>query len=90
MNETQTLSLGELKKCLAKLQERYQLDDQTPIFLDTGWDSLQEISHTDLSVEQIQHYQITDIISQEVFQGYQLAKEDDTIKQQAIIIRQNV
>lgn len=90
MNVPQTLSLGEWRTLLDRLQEKYQLDEQTPIFLDTGWDSLQEIARTDLSVEKIKHYQITDIISQEVFQGYQLVKDDQTTQQQAIIIRQNV
>lgn len=90
MNTPQTLSLGEWRTLLDHLQEKYHLDEQTPIFLDTGWDSLQEIAHTDLSVEKIKHYQITDIISQEEFQGYQLVKDDQSIQQQAIIIRQNV
>lgn len=38
-----TIRLKDLKERINQLSVKYQLTDDTPIFLDTGWESLQEI-----------------------------------------------
>ncbi|GMC04983.1 hypothetical protein K4E_25920 [Enterococcus thailandicus] len=47
------LTLGELKKQLKALEEMPDVTDETKIFLDTGWDSIQELAPDALSFYQL-------------------------------------
>ncbi|MCJ0563963.1 hypothetical protein [Enterococcus cecorum] len=48
-----TIRLRDLKERINQLSIKYQLTEDTPIFLDTGWDSLQEIEAELIQVESI-------------------------------------
>lgn len=70
--EIENLTLGELKSFLAELENRADINDQTKIFLDTGWDSIQEIAPNALSIEEAQTFEIEDPLNHEIFTGHSL------------------
>lgn len=82
-----TIRLKDLKERINQLSVKYQLTDDTPIFLDTGWESLQEIEAELIQVANIEPFEIEDIISGEKFSGYKQAEDTD---QKAIIIKQEL
>jgi hypothetical protein len=51
MNQPNNLTVGELRKFLTELDKNKEITDETKIFLDTGWDSIQEINPGALSIE---------------------------------------
>lgn len=77
MNDVQNLTVGELRAFLAQLETVKEVTAETKIFLDTGWDSIQEIAPDALSIEQARPFEITDPLSGEVFGGYRLAEKAD-------------
>ncbi|WP_300118353.1 hypothetical protein [uncultured Enterococcus sp.] len=82
-----TIRLKDLKERINQLSVKYQLTDDTPIFLDTGWESLQEIESELIQVVGVELFEIEDIISGEKFSGYKQAEE---IEQKALIIKQEL
>lgn len=80
-----TIRLKDLKERIYQLSVNYQLTDDTPIFLDTGWDSLQEIEPELIQVANIEPFEIEDIISGEKFSGF---KQNEYADQNALIIKQ--
>lgn len=92
MEKAPIITLQELKKAIAKLEEDYQLSGDTEVFLDTGWDSIQEIAPNALSVEEIQGFSVEDPLTKEMFGGYSLLEKADAMKasgvtKKALIIR---
>ena len=75
MNQPDNLTVGELRKFLAQLENEPEINDEMKIFLDTGWDSIQEISPDALSVEEAQSFQIEDPLTHESFGGYSLTEK---------------
>ncbi|MFC4771635.1 hypothetical protein [Enterococcus hermanniensis] len=75
MNQPDNLTVGELRKFLTQLETKPEISDATKIFLDTGWDSIQEISPDALSVEEAQAFQIEDPLTHESFGGYSLKEK---------------
>ncbi len=53
--QIEIMTLGQLKQRLAELEKTSEITDETKIFLDTGWDSIQEISPDALAVEDARH-----------------------------------
>lgn len=82
-----TIRLKDLKERINQLSVKYQLTDDTPIFLDTGWESLQEIESELIQVVGVELFEIEDIISGEKFSGYKQAEE---VEQKALIIKQEL
>ena len=82
-----TIRLKDLKERINQLSVKYQLTDDTPIFLDTGWESLQEIESELIQVVGVELFEIEDIISGEKFSGYKQAEEAE---QKALIIKQEL
>ncbi|MBV7390363.1 MULTISPECIES: hypothetical protein [Enterococcus] len=73
--EIENLTIGELKKFLAELENKDGINDETKIFLDTGWDSIQEISPNALSIEETKIFEIEDPLNHEVFTGHSLVEK---------------
>lgn len=71
MDEKKQMTYGDLKEALKKM-EALNLTDETKVFLDTGWDSIQEIDFDSLAVDQAQVFQIEDPLNGEIFEGYSL------------------
>lgn len=82
-----TIRLKDLKERINQLSVKYQLTDDTPIFLDTGWESLQEIESELIQVVGVELFEIEDIISGEKFSGYKQAVDTE---QKALIIKQEL
>ena len=82
-----TIRLKDLKERINQLSVKYQLTDDTPIFLDTGWESLQEIESELIQVVGVELFEIEDIISSEKFSGY---KQSEETEQKALIIKQEL
>lgn len=74
MENKKQMTYGDLKEAL-KQMEALNLTDETKIFLDTGWDSIQEIDNGSLVVEKAQVFQIEDPLNGEVFEGYSLLEK---------------
>lgn len=92
MERAPIITLQELKMALAKLEEEYQLSGDTEVFLDTGWDSVQEIAPNALSVEEVQAFSVEDPLTKELYGGYSLLEKADAMKasgatKKALIIR---
>ena len=74
MDEKKQMTYGDLKEALKKM-EALNLTDETKVFLDTGWDSIQEIDFDSLAVDQAQVFQIEDPLNGEIFEGYSLLEK---------------
>ena len=74
MQEIQPMTFKELKEVVQQL-EALQVSDETKIFLDTGWDSVQEILSGSIQIKPAQSFEITDELNGEVFKGYSLAEK---------------
>lgn len=82
-----TIRLKDLKERINQLSIKYQLTEDTPIFLDTGWESLQEIESELIQVVSVELFEIEDMISGEKFSGFKQAVDTE---QKALIIKQEL
>jgi len=80
MNRPENLTIGELRKFLEQLADNPEISDETKIFLDTGWDSIQEIIPDALSIEDAQTFEIEDPLTHEFFGGYSLTEKAEKMK----------
>lgn len=74
MDEKKQMTYGDLKEALKKMAS-LNVADETKVFLDTGWDSIQEIDFDSLAVDQAQVFQIEDPLNGEIFEGYSLLEK---------------
>lgn len=88
------MKFSELKEMVATLAANDQVTDDTKIFLDTGWDSLQEILPGAVSVASAQPFQVQDELTKEFFGGYVLAEKSAKFESsgaaEAVIVIQNL
>ncbi|MDU5510446.1 hypothetical protein [Enterococcus gilvus] len=80
MNQPNNLTVGELRKFLTELDKNKEITDETKIFLDTGWDSIQEINPDALSIEDAQAFKIEEPLTKELFGGYALLEKAEKMK----------
>ncbi|MBU5364580.1 hypothetical protein P7H74_02085 [Enterococcus devriesei] len=80
MNQPENLTVGQLRQFLAQLNDNPKINDETKIFLDTGWDSIQEITPDALSIEEAQPFKIEDPLTHELFGGYSLLEKAEKMK----------
>lgn len=71
-NFTPVITLKRLKDTISKLEKEHQLSPETKIFLDTGWDSVQEVAPDALEVGEVKVFSIEDPLTKERFGGYVL------------------
>lgn len=84
-SKIEIMTLGMLKKQLSK----FEASDDTKIFLDTGWDSIQEIAPDALEVAQAREFTVEDELTKESFSGYareEKAERFDTSEQSETVI----
>ncbi|EOB3455145.1 hypothetical protein ACIJDO_000262 [Enterococcus hirae] len=86
------LTLGMLKKQLAELEKVNTVDDETKIFLDTGWDSIQEIAPDALTIGEAQQFVVEDEWTKEKFNGFTLVEKAEKMnasgdKETVIVIK---
>ena len=82
-----TIRLKDLKERINQLSVKYQLTEDTLIYLDTGWESLQEIESELIQVVSVELFEIEDMISGEKFSGFKQAVDTE---QKALIIKQEL
>ncbi|MGG5315979.1 hypothetical protein [Enterococcus sp. AZ072] len=80
MQQVENLTVGQLRRFLAELEKQKAVTEDTKIFLDTGWDSIQEIAPNALSIEEAKIFQIEDPLNHEIFQGYSLLEKAEKMK----------
>ncbi len=89
--QIEIMTLGQLKQRLAELEKTSEITDETKIFLDTGWDSIQEISPDALAVEDAQRFAVEDEFTKEKFIGYAEEKAEkmnaEEKKEKVIVIK---
>ncbi|KAF1306034.1 hypothetical protein [Candidatus Enterococcus willemsii] len=68
------MTFKELKNLVQEL-EKQQIPEDTKIFLDTGWDSLQEILPGAIHLKEAQQFQVQDVLTKETFGGYSLIEK---------------
>ncbi|OQO71604.1 hypothetical protein BH747_01880 [Enterococcus villorum] len=79
-SKIEVLTLGMLKEQLAELEHSGSVTDETKIFLDTGWDSIQEIAPDALTVSEAQQFVVEDEWTKEKFNGYALEEKAEKMK----------
>ena len=88
------LTLGMLKKQLAELEKVNTVDDETKIFLDTGWDSIQEIAPDALTIGEAQQFVVEDEWTKEKFNGFTLVEKAEkmnaTGENETVIVIKNL
>ncbi|MGM0124066.1 hypothetical protein IGI37_001440 [Enterococcus sp. AZ194] len=78
--EIRVMTIKELKEAIAVLEANPEITDATKLFLDTGWDSLQEVAPDALSIEKAKQFQVQDELTKELFTGYSLEEKADKTK----------
>lgn len=73
----ETMTLKQLKELIQRL-ETEGVHEETPIFLDTGWDSIQEIDPNALVKKQARPFQIQDVLTKEYYGGFVLEEKAHT------------
>lgn len=93
-SKVEVLTLGELKKQILELEKNTDVTDETKIFLDTGWDSIQEIAPDAFSVQKAQTFTVEDVLTNESFSGYSLSEKAEKMnasgEEETVIILQNL
>ncbi|MBO1305460.1 hypothetical protein JZO70_04770 [Enterococcus sp. 669A] len=80
MQQVENLTVGQLRAFLADLENQAEVTDDTKVFLDTGWDSIQEIAPDALSIEEAKTFQIEDPLNHDIFEGYSLLEKAEKMK----------
>lgn len=88
------MTFAQLKQAIQKLEQHPKINDETKIFFDTGWDSVQEVAPDAFSVEEVAEFTVEDAWSKEVFVGYTLVKNAEklnaTKSAESVIVIQNI
>ncbi|MFV0558308.1 MAG: hypothetical protein ACK5MW_06680 [Enterococcus sp.] len=87
-NQVNGMCFKELKELVDALAANPAINEQTKVFLDTGWDSLQEILPGAIAAKQAKAFQVQDELTKEFFGGYSLAEKlpDETTEETVIVI----
>lgn len=93
-NEVRCMRFKELKEVVASLENNSAVNDETKIFLNTGWDSIQEILPEAISVENAQLVWVEDPLTLERFPGYHLQEKEtavnSTTETETVIVIKNL
>lgn len=93
-NRVQQMSFQELKAVVASLEKNPEVTPETKVFLDTGWDSLQEILPGAIKVATAQGFTVTDSLTNERFPGFALPEKAEKFETQGdletVIIIENL
>lgn len=87
-----TLTFGQLKKIISDLESDRVITDETKVFIDTGWDSVQEIEPDAFCIEEVMEFKVQDDWTKETYFGFSLAEKAERMKADgepeiAVIIR---
>ncbi len=88
-NEVNVMRFKELKETVARLEKAPGVTDETKVFLNTGWDSIQEIEPGAITAEKAQLFWVEDPLTHERFPGYslQLKNEEQAAPETVVVIK---
>ena len=91
-NRVEVMTFLQLKKMVEELESNEAVTDNTKVFIDTGWDSVQEVDPQAFQVEEVIEFKVQDELTKEFFVGFSLAEKADRMKaegqaESAVIIR---
>lgn len=91
-NQVDVMTFSQLKKAVAELSKHPEINDETKVFIDTGWDSVQEVDPKAISGETVKQFKVQDELTKDFFVGYTLLEKAERMNadgkpEAAIIIR---
>lgn len=86
------MTFSQLKRIVSELEKNDAINDATKVFIDTGWDSVQEVEPNAFHVEEVAEFKIQDELTKEFYVGYTLVEKAEQVLEQdqvetAVIIR---
>ncbi|MFC0361049.1 hypothetical protein [Enterococcus canintestini] len=93
-NMVRCMSFKQLKAIVAKLEATEAVLDETKIFLNTGWDSLQEVAPESIEVKKARYFEVQDPVSKEYFGGFALTEKAEKVnatgEEETVIVIENL
>ncbi|WP_303219341.1 hypothetical protein [Enterococcus asini] len=93
-NQIQAMSFKELQSIVAALASDARITPETKVFLDTGWDSLQEILPGSIKVATAKTFSVPDPLTNERYPGYALAEKAEKFEadeaEETVIVIENL
>ena len=91
-NRVNVLTFRQLKEIISDLENNNEVTNETKIFIDTGWDSVQEVAPNAICVEKVMEFSIEDEWTKETFPGFSLIEKAEHVgangkPETAVIIR---
>lgn len=87
------MTFKELKEAVARLEQVAGITEDTKVFLDTGWDSLQEVMPGAVKTAPAKAFLVADPLTGENFGGYSLLEKADKMKadgeEETVIVIEN-
>lgn len=91
-NRVEVMTFSRLKKLVEELGTNDSINDNTKVFIDTGWDSVQEVEPNAFHVEEVVEFKVQDELTKDFYVGYTLIEKAERMHAQgqsekAVIIR---
>ncbi|OTN87948.1 hypothetical protein A5819_000398 [Enterococcus sp. 7E2_DIV0204] len=91
-NRVEVMTFSQLRQLVAELDANSAIKDDTKVFIDTGWDSVQEVEPNAFHVEEIMEFKVQDELTKDFYVGYTLSEKAERMQAQgqpetAVIIR---
>ncbi|WP_086444902.1 hypothetical protein [Candidatus Enterococcus lemimoniae] len=91
-NRVEVMTFSQLRQFVAELDANSAIKDDTKVFIDTGWDSVQEVEPNAFHVEEIMEFKVQDELTKDFYVGYTLSEKAERMQAQgqpetAVIIR---
>ena len=91
-NQVEVMTYAQLKEIMQVLEANEAITEDTKVFIDTGWDSVQEVAPDAVSIEKVAKFTVADVFTNESFAGYSLEEKAEKMNAEgdletAIIIR---
>ncbi|MGM0218171.1 hypothetical protein [Enterococcus sp. AZ126] len=91
-NRVEVMTFSQLKKIVEELGTNNAINDNTKVFIDTGWDSVQEVEPNAFHVEEVIEFKVQDELTKDFYVGYSLTEKAERMQAQgqtetAVIIR---
>ena len=91
-NQVEVMTYEKLKEFMQAVEATEAITEDTKVFIDTGWDSVQEVAPDAVSIEKVAKFTVADVLTNESFAGYSLEEKAEKMNAEgdletAIIIR---
>ncbi|MEI5994969.1 hypothetical protein [Candidatus Enterococcus mansonii] len=91
-NRVEVMTFSQLKKIVEELEASEAVNDNTKVFIDTGWDSVQEVEPNAFHIEEVVEFKVQDELTKDFYVGFSLKEKAERMDAQgpietAVIIR---